>query len=172
MRGNSKNAEQKRLNYFIKSRVEGQLMLEAMVGLSVLTLASHSLSLNRVNSERLTANYLAMEGVEIVKNLVDGGTIRNDIQRPGFTIGRYEVDYKDRSLKSISGPSDTPLYLEGMTGFYGYSPQGGVPTRFYRTIQITQINENHLKINSIVNWNSRGGASFEVDIEDHFYNWR
>src|SRR3989338_4320671 len=112
MRGNSKNAEQKRLNYFIKSRVEGQLMLEAMVGLSVLviglsgvlTLASHSLSLNRVNGERLTANYLAMEGVEIVKNLVDGGTIRNDIQRPGFTIGRYEVDYKDRSLKSISGP--------------------------------------------------------------------
>ena len=70
-----------RLNTFIfhPSPRGGQSLIEVMVAVTALTvsflgissLLSQSLALNRVISNEATATYLASEGIEIAKNLID-----------------------------------------------------------------------------------------------------
>ena len=44
----------------------------------MLSLLSNSIALNRVVNDQFIANYLAMEGIEVVKNIVDGNIIQGN----------------------------------------------------------------------------------------------
>lgn len=159
----------------------GYLLMEVMVAISLLTigflavlsLVSNSISLNRVVSDQFTANYLAMEGIEIVKNLIDSNYLNGNPWNFGFTSGSYEVDYQSSGLEANLSRR---LLFDSVSGFYDYG--GDSQTPFRRRIVISYPDcpapncENHIKVNSIVNWTGRGGGNFEVNLEDHFFNWR
>ena len=154
---------------------DGYLLMEVMVAISLLTigflavlsLVSNSLSLNRVVSDQFTANYLAMEGIEIVKNLIDANYLNSNPWNQGFNNSNYEVDYQ-----SIGPGTDLSRYLsfDSTSGFYDYN--GGVQTPFKRTIVVGLNASDEIKVNSIVKWTGRGGGEFEVNLEDKFFNWR
>ncbi len=184
----------------------GFYIVEAMVALGVLvfgflgllTLLANSLSLNRVVSDTYTANYLALEGVEIVKNVVDANIAYGQNRgvdcawNAGFkTAAIFETDWQLR-LRPPQCPGEvfatrtfrgtpyiaTPLSRDEK-GRYGY-PFGGKKTSFLRRIEVFPIwhpgepasnPPNELRVNSFVNWTTRGGGQFEVNVEDHFYNW-
>ena len=159
----------------IKSK-KGYLLMEVMVAISLLTigflavlsLVSNSLSLNRVVSDQFTANYLAMEGIEIVKNLIDSNYLNGNPWNQDFSNGNYEVDYQ-----SIGLETDLSRYLslDSTSGFYDY--KGDIQTPFKRTIAVELLEGgNEIKVNSIVEWTGRGGGEFEVNLEDRFFNWR
>src|SRR3989344_7355701 len=65
-------------------RRSGQALVEVMVAVSILTvgflgivgLLSRALALNRVVADNYTATYLAAEGIEITKNIVDGNVVQ------------------------------------------------------------------------------------------------
>jgi hypothetical protein len=174
----------------------GYYIVEAMVGLSVLvfgflgllTLLANSLGLNRVVSDTYTANYLALEGVEIVKNVVDaniahGQNLNEDCAwNTGFErAASFEADWQ---LWNVPGScpgkqfgwafQGTPLVLstEGQYMYLG----GGRATRFVREIKVAPDHPDpkkaiSLKVNSMVKWTTRGGGQFEVNIEDRLYHW-
>lgn len=162
-------------------KTSGQLLIESLIGISIVVvgllgivgLVSRSLSLNRVVSDQFTASYLSLEGIEIARNILDSNVIsRVDIpwnknfenNNPNVS---YEVDYKSKSLE-IS--QNRFLRLNG-DGFYDYSLSGEVKP-FKRTIKVNYKSaENEIIVNSIVKWESRGGE-YEVNNENHFYNWR
>lgn len=158
-------------------KLGGQLLIESLVGISIVTvgllgvvgLVSRSLSLNRVISDKFTASYLSLEGIEIVRNLLDANIIQEESWNKGFqTDGDYSVYYDSNEL--ILG-GNKPLYLKN--GFYG--ADGGELTPFKRTIHVTPSpkgDDNEIQVNSIVKWTTRGGGAFKVDNEYHFYNWR
>lgn len=159
-----------------KQKNKGYILVEAMVAITIIVtgllgifaLLSQSLSLNRVIADRYVAAYLAAEGVEVVKNIIDNNIINGRAWNSGFADGDYEIDYQSASLGALQGRS---VKFNGDSGRYGYAD--GDPTRFFRIIKIELLGGGEeIKINSVVNWKSRGEADFEINLEDRFFNWR
>lgn len=163
----------------VKNNKKGQMIIEAMIGmgivvvglLGVLSLVSRSTSLNRVVSSQIIGNYLAAEGIEISKNIIDTNIINGNPWNAGFEApGNFEVDFKSQNLLT---DEDKYLYFDSGDGLYGYSESltNGLPTNFKRAIIIAPIGADEIRVNSIVKWTGRGNGKFEVNLEDHFFNW-
>lgn len=158
------------------------MLVESMVALSILVfgimgalaLVNSALGLNSVISDQFTGVYLAAEGIEITKNLIDGNFIQGQAWNRGFGAERcFEVDYEtvDNTIRDTGcdGPT-TPLLFEKSTGRYSY--RTGAETNFRRLIKTGPASGgNEVIVNSIVKWTTRGGGSYEVNLEDHFFNW-
>ena len=153
-------------------------MVEAMVALGVITvgllgmleLLSNSLSLNRVAADQYTGTYIASEGIEIIKNLIDKNVIAGVPWNTGFSNGFYEADYTNVSLPLAPFGAGRFINVDSTTGSYGYG--AGMTTTYKRSIEIALIGADEIRVNSLVTWSSRGAASFSVNVEDRFFNWR
>jgi hypothetical protein len=176
----------------------GQTLVEAMVALFVLTigflgvlsLITQSIVLSRTVSQETIATYLAAEGIELAKNIVDhdiyvnrenGGPVgwAKGGEDPTFGIGgNFELDYTTCNslgpgLNCIAPVSRAdPLGFDPGTGLYSYS--GPVKTSFVRNIKVLLWNPalpNQMIVISTVNW-TQNGAAKSVRMEDYFYNWQ
>lgn len=161
----------------------GYLLVEAIVAASLLIiglvsvagLMARALSLNRVVSDQFIANYLAVEGIEIVKNLIEANILAGNAWNVGISDGCYEVDYQtlnlgDRPCSSLE--SQQPILFDSATGFYGYGSGNPTPFRKSILIEIESSSGDRIKVNSIVKWISRGGIEFNINLEDYFFNYR
>ena len=162
---------------------KGTILIEVIIAISIiivgllaiLRLLSRSISLNKVISNQLIAAYLAEEGIEIAKNILDANVIKignGDLPNPnmwnnGFTTGDFEIDYQSQTLDNNQ---NRQLNFDFNTGFYSYA--FGSSTPFQRQIDVNRIGNDELRIVARVNWITRGGATSTVVLEDHFYNWR
>jgi hypothetical protein len=114
-----------------------------------------------------------MEGVEVVKNLIDSNVLKNigSVSTPwnqGLAAGDYRVEYNSAQLMPYQ---DVSLWFDQGTGLYSYSSIGK-QTNFKRKIKITNTgNSDEIQVNSIVSWSIKGGTH-EINVEDHFFNWR
>jgi len=160
---------------------DGITLVELIIALAVLmtgviaafNLLIQSLGLTRIVTDRYKASFLAMEGVEIVKNVSDSNAWG------AIVSGDYEVEFNSINLPlpSYSSPG---RFLRIKDGLYGYDgSSGSSDTLFKRKIEVTYPDDcgieprcgDHMKVNSIVTWQSRGGTDFSINLEDHFYNW-
>jgi type II secretory pathway pseudopilin PulG len=157
------------------ARRRGQALIESIVALSVLTvgllgiiaLLSQSIGLNRSVSDNYAATYLAAEGIEVVKNIIDANQIQGRAWNYGLNDGTYEVQYDSTALAADQGRF---LRYDPAANLYGYGP--GNPTTFKRGVTITRISDDELRVVSRVTWTTRGAGSFEIVLEDHFFRWR
>jgi len=170
----------------------GQTVIEAILAISILTtgflgiitLLSKSFFIDRVTTDTTKATYLASEGIEIAKNLVDHDVyahLANPPQGLGWgacfsgypsaaTIG-FEMDYATVDCNTLVPYSDRPIMFDPNTGMYGYNiGSGGVPTNFTRRIRVSQSGDL-ITVNTIVSWSTGPLTSQSVNLEDHFYNW-
>lgn len=172
----------------------GQSLIEAMVAISLLTtgflglvaLLSRSFFLNRVVSDETTANYLASEGIEIAKNLIDHDVYLNLAGVPGaagwgtcfdsqgFNPDEVELDYSTTDCKGLAPFSPTDfLEFDPVTGLYGYNLPAGdgpVATNFTREIVVDRVGDQ-MTVDAIVNWSTGPVTSQTIDLQDIFYNW-
>lgn len=172
----------------------GQTLIEAMVAVTLLTvgflgissLLSQSLVLNRVTANQLTATYLAAEGIEIAKNLIDHdvylqaaskgtgwGTCLTDLSDFSSGIG---FDYSTMTCTPPDGintfVSSDYLYYHADTHLYDYNESGGgTQTGFARKIAMTLTGNYEITVTSVVSWLGFAGAEDSVNLEDHFYNY-
>ncbi len=154
----------------------GYILIESIIAITIVTvgllgifsLLSRSLSLNRVVADRFVASYLAAEGIEIAKNIVDNNILAGRPWNEGLALGPYEADYSDAALRSDAGGT---LNLNPVTGAYGYKePQ---LTSYRRTITTAVSKDGEeLTIGSRVAWTSRGGGKFSLYLEQHLFKWR
>ncbi len=162
----------------IESHRSGQLLIEMLVALGILTvgflgvmsLLSRAIGLNRVVADNYTATYLAEEGIEIVKNILDGNVIQGKGWNEGFGIGNgdFEVDFSSDTLVQSQ---DRFLTLDQSANLYGYGFSSATPFKRVVRIDIDGSGGNEIIVNSEVGWVSRGG-NYNVNLEDHFFNWR
>lgn len=137
--------------------------------LSLFAFIGRSLSLNRVVADQFTASYLAAEGIEVIKNLLDANVLQGQPWNavPGLGgDGDFEVDYASTRLTLNQ---NRKILFDGATSQWGYGE--GEPTHFSRVMRVRMLGTDEIRVNAIVRWTSRGG-SFAIDVEDHFYNWR
>jgi len=153
----------------------GYLLVESLVALSVLTvgflgivsLLSRSLSLNRTVSDTHIATYLAAEGIEVLKNMIDANILQGLPWTNGITSGDHEVVYNSTALEPYQARL---LGFDPGTNLYIYG--GSEPTRFTRRVRITFVGSEEVVVESRVNWTAAGGGSFSARLEDHFLKWR
>ena len=155
---------------------KGYILIEAIIAitiavvglLGIFSLLSRSLSLNRVVADRFVASYLAAEGIEIVKNLIDNNILAGKPWNTGVTNGTYEADYTDTGLVP---DSKRFININSETGAYGYAEL--VPTLMKRKITIGNSTDGEeITIGSRVNWTTRGGGTFDINLESHVFHWR
>jgi hypothetical protein len=162
----------------------GQSIIEAMVGLSILVtgllgifvLLSRSFYLSRFTGDQITGTYLAEEGVELTKNLIDhdvyAGIAASSSQWENCCApGTYRIDYTGTQLTPYLSPQGSPQYLkfDSVSHRYGYA--GSVTTPYNRWVIIATPSANEIAVNVIVQWNIGSFAPQSVNLEDHFYNW-
>jgi Tfp pilus assembly protein PilV len=164
------------INFFLKKET-GQILVETMVALSMvvigllglLSLLTYSIGLNKVISDQYVASYLAAEGIEIIKYLIDSNVANGDSYNSGLLTGDYEVDASGQ----ISPNQNRFIYFDNQQKVYTYS-QGtdSIQTPFKRKINISYNGGNEMIVKSTVSWQGRGGSFQEITVEDHFFNWR
>lgn len=156
----------------------GQIMVEAIVALSMLTmgmigiftLLSSSYRFNRISTHEYVASALASEGVEIVRNLVDTNFLSpGGSWNDGLANGDYEIDYNDTF--PIAAYSNQFIKLDSSTKIYSYD--GGDNTPFRRKISLSNLGSpvDHIKVISQVTWRDKG-LDYNVTLEDRLYDWR
>ena len=156
-------------------------MIEALVGLSLVTVGllgilhfiSDSIALNREAHNRFVATYLAAEGIEIVKNVVDSHTAGEQYDlNYEIVSGNYQVSYTDLEdfgfLRVPVIGSTEYITLDPGTGVYGYG--SGIDTPFLRTVKVTS-SASTLEVLSEVKWES-DDEEYMVELEDTFRSWR
>lgn len=171
-------------------RRRGQSVLEAMIALSILTvgflgiteLLVQSLSISRETASETTATYLAAEGIEVTKNLIDhdvyenlaglgGGWDACFLLTPGNSEN-YQLDYLTTTCPPALYDNTKPLMFDPATGMYSYS--GPDKTPYFREVRVSMpagSNGNELVVDSIVTWSVNSLSNQSVQLEDTFYNW-
>jgi Prokaryotic N-terminal methylation motif len=181
----------------------GQTLVEALVALTILTsgflgittLLTKSFQLNRISTNDTQATYLASEGIEVAKSLIDHdvyyglATPHTDDWGECFPLGRgasadYEFQYNTiDTLSAIptcptavpaATANSTHLYFDSVNHLYSYNKGvNSVNTNFTRDVKITMPAAdypNEIDVQSIVTWNTNG-LSNTITLEDQFYNW-
>jgi len=158
----------------------GQTIVEAMVAISialvgllgVLSLVSASLAFTNDASQKFVATYLAAEGIEIAKNIIDtnvanGRTTWNEgLVDNGF----YETSAASSYLSSLPEGTQPRKLSMSSDGEYGYGGGYNISTPYARTIQI--INDtNSVTVIARVLWNAHA-KDRSVEVRDIFRRWR
>jgi len=136
------------------------------------TLIQQVISSISVSSSKLTAAYLAQEGIEIVRNIRDTNWLEQ--REPpilewdeGLDVGDWEADYETQNLtQPYTGDGDF-LNIDA-NGFYSYSL--GIPTKFKRKISIEKPNPDILRVSAQIQWEERG-RTHTIEVRENFYKW-
>jgi len=154
-----------------------------MVGLvGVFIVAQHPTSYIQPVFSRLTAAYLAQEGIEIVRNLRDENWL--DVSGPNWYEGlgseagtSYEVSYNGDLLNCGNCEFDDGLSLLRVGDFYNYS--SGAETNFKRKVIITQIDDDppggdgiidYLEVEVLVEWEEKEKRNSFL-VQTNLYPW-
>ena len=174
----------------------GQFLIEAIVAGSVLimgftgimALLARAMHANRIITNNYIGTYLAAEGIEIVKNIIDhnvmmrmGGVDWCDpdiLPRSGWSwvrdvlAGPREVDYTSNNVRDVATGSGRTqgrrLRFDRNTYRYGYD--SGDSTPFRRVVWI-QPGSDQVEIASRVTWDT-GLLESEVELVDVLWDWR
>jgi len=161
---------------------KGFTLVEALIAMSILIigiissfiLVTRALYNTSIIQDRLTASFLAQEGLELVREIRDSNYI-NRINNgtgnwnDGLQRGTYRISFENR-LEKITNSSEATLYFHDDTGLFDYNSTGGVLTSFNRQIEIKQISDHELRITVTVSWQTKG-IGYELQAEDHLFDW-
>lgn len=119
---------------------------------------------------KLTASFLAREGIEITRNMRDSNLLKLNKGQGGlWTDGLSscstgcEIDYNDISFSSYTG-----TFLKNTGTSYSYD--SGTDTKFQRKITITSLNAYTLEVAVDVFWQDRGNTQ-SLQAATQLFNW-
>lgn len=126
---------------------------------------------------RLTASFLAQEGVEVIKNLRDSAWLRSRTVTTTSWLyylsetggDNYQLDYSTSDL--VDTYSGDPDYLTiDSNGFFSYETGDNDVTHFTRSIAISNVTTNTIDVLVNVGWQV-GGKDRELEIKETITNW-
>lgn len=163
----------------------GFTLVEALIAISILIigilsgfiLVTRALYNVSVIQDRLTASFLAQEGIELVRNIRDTNFIKRlkgeeVLWKNGLADGCYTIDASaPLTLKQITCTfCDNGEFLDYNQDLNLYLYNNGDRTPFCREIKIETISNEEIRVISFVKWKTKN-MNFDLTIEDHLYNW-
>lgn len=168
----------------------GFTLVEVLVTLSILIvgiisgfiLVTKALYDVTIIQDRLTASFLAQEGLEFVRQIRDTNYLK--------TLGGTSTDWDDNlktdgdylisaniNTKTVTLPlppwQDKSLYYHSSSGVYNYDNSGdATPTVFKRKISIKHLSTDEIQVQAIMDWQSKNIKFTQgIIVEDHLFNW-
>ena len=174
-----------------KLSAKGFTLIELLITITVITVGivgafvaiQQGISTVDYSRSRLTAAFLAQEGVEIIKNIRDTNLLQRSVDwdegiDPGAAPEEYEVVYDDVNDAGVNlnaaacSPNCDFSNLRFLTktdnGFYDYSSPN--ETRYKRKVGIERISNEHLRLNVEVYWKTKKGYE-EFKVIQEMYKW-
>jgi prepilin-type N-terminal cleavage/methylation domain-containing protein len=182
------------------NRNSGFTLVETLVAVSifsttlvaVLVLLGQGIADTNYAKRKITAEYLAQEGIEYIRNIRDtyllsdgasGWTNFNNKLRAGtgagcnsaagcyFDPGSTFSLMSEISMSHCTGNNDTcpQLTYNATTGEYSYDVSG-VSSGFTRKIQSDEVTGNETAISSTVYWMD-GSNEYSVSFTESLFNW-
>lgn len=141
---------------------------------ALMAVAGRGIASNTTAREDLVARYLALEGLEAVRNIRDTNYISTtnawDLGLTSCSNG-CDIDYLPEPVMD-AGLDSQPLFVDIETGVYGHDPSLGTITPFYRSIEIdSSSGPDELKVVSRVEWQSKS-VQRSVEYVDYLKKWR
>lgn len=166
-------------NGFTMMEIVAAIFIITVGALGIFSLVSQTVSFISDSFSRLTATYLAQEGIEIVRNIRDSNYLKMRLDPEalwdeGLPVGEWEADFTTQNLNQPYG--GTYLNIDS-NGFYSYS--SGTPIKFKRKIRIfDKVNldgdpeeiPDMMKISVEVSWEEKG-RSHQVTAQENLYLW-
>ncbi|MEO5635114.1 MAG: type II secretion system protein [Candidatus Paceibacterota bacterium] len=187
---------------FNKNFKKGFTLVETLVAISifsasllaVMAVLSSGIASTNYTKTKLTASYLAQEGIEFIRNMRDTYVLYDvtsaqngwntfntkltgaSCQTTGCYFDDQSLDYNSRNQAitlitpvACGGPCPQLKY-DSVTGKYGYNNLWQ-NTVFTRKISITPIaGGNEVKVTSTVSWTQGSGSYTEV-FSENLFNW-
>ena len=155
------------------SKEKGFTLIETLVGAVILatvilgpvTFLATSFTKVDASEDRLSALYLAQEGLELTRRVRDNNILAGNNWNQGLTDGNYEIDYNS-PLTSYAGLS---LRYDATNGLYSYD--SGATTKYTRKITIANIAADQMRITSHMDWVDKSGAK-SAELQEVLYNWQ
>lgn len=153
--------------------------------LGLMSILASGISNTNYAKNKITASYLAQEGIEYVRNMRDtyglytmatgrdwNGfkaklTPCNSGNECGFNSS-FPLTDPSFLFKCSSDPIDCKLYLNN--GSYNDDSTGGIYSGFTRKIWMDPINSDEVKISSVVSW-TQGFGNYNVTFSENLFNW-
>ncbi|MBU4274232.1 prepilin-type N-terminal cleavage/methylation domain-containing protein [Patescibacteria group bacterium] len=164
--------------FFSFKKNKGFTMLEMIIATFILVVGIISVysSFARITiatsivSSKLTAAYLAQEGIEIIRNIRDTNWLKGFNQDNGLSttcsLG-CEADYTTKTVEQIAAYAGMPLCIN-TEGFYNHF--SGSQTIFKRKITITSPVADVLLVSVLIEWEDRG-TPYNFTAEESLYDW-
>ena len=172
---------------------KGFTLVETMVAIAVLAIAlvgpysavETALNASYVARDELIASALAQEGMEYIRSIRDNNYLNSRTWLVGLsTLSCYNnaVSYcivdptlgdvnTTPSAISASALASVPVLKVTSTGLYNHRTIAtNTNTRFKRTVQLTTVNGNEVKVMVVVSWIS-AHQSYSVTVTDNLQNW-
>lgn len=177
-----------RASLMVESVVALALIIISLLG--IVNLLTKSFYFNFETYNRFIATNLAIEGIEILKNIIDTNIATNTLNWENFNEGIYQIDYSSFTLPASyfaysnnvdknffkNNVSINFLKFDSTTLKYNYT--NGRNTNFKRLVALKYLSYNSstpdkkiIKVNSYVYWIYKG-REYLINLEDNFYNWR
>lgn len=179
--------------------LQGFTLIEALVAISILIIGIISAFIlivkvlynTTVIQDRLTASFLAQEGLELTRQIRDSNYLkmiydRSIVWDDGLKNNPYPCTYRiyydtlpGGEVKVIldSNNPDSFLYYHYDTGLFNYNSIGGEPTSFVRELTLDkkissdpEEGDQEIIATVIVTWKSKG-LNYKIVVEDHLFNW-
>ena len=153
-------------------------MLEVLISILVVTigvLASYSVvqqifAMTFISSSRLTAAYLAEEGMEVVRNIRDTAWVADvEWNNNGLLTQTYQASSQGYSLSSCAGCGYDELSFLKSDGSLGFNYSTGTDTKFKRRITLDRSGDS-ITVSVDVMWRERG-VLHTVNVQGYIYNW-
>jgi prepilin-type N-terminal cleavage/methylation domain-containing protein len=174
----------------------GFTLIETLVALSIflisivgiMTVLSSGLTDINSAKKKMTATFLAQEGIEYVRNIRDTYVLYSGLTSTGWAdfnnkllpcmtgigcsvddqyLDFYNPNMPIENLVLMPCAVNCPLYYDEINGKYN-SSEFGVPTTFSRTIKAEQVSQDEVKISATVSW---GTGTQKVTLSENLFNW-
>ena len=164
-------------------------LVEVLISISILIvgilsgfiLVTRALYNVAVIKDRLTASFLAQEGIELTRQIRDSNFLLIINGEPidwnkGLENGSYIIKSNvegDQPIQLVFyDPSGVPnlRYNNDDNELKTYNYTNGEQTNFNREIRITNITDDEIRVESIMRWTTKS-IDFNLTVEDHLYNW-
>ena len=186
---------------FLRKKNKAFTLVETLVAISIfsvsilglLSILASGIANTSYAKQKMTASYLAQEGVEYIRNMrdtfvlydaTDAQTGWNSFKSKlssagcqannGCYFDNQNLNYSNPSqpmagiILTACGASCPDLSYDSTTGKYGYAI--GVDSGFTRRIQMTSMSSDEIKVSSTVSWTQPSG-SFNITFSEDLFNW-
>ena len=163
---------------------KGFTLIEVVAAISILTIGAlgafaliqRILAFSKTSSYRLTATYLAQEGLETIRSIRDSNWLEQR-NNPALAwdsgisaVSSYNLDYQRSSFPDFSCSGD---YLKFNGAYYNCWPssESNVQTNFQREITVSKPASDRLVVSVKVFFTDPRGTQL-VQAEAELYDWK